>query len=203
MLRVALTGGIASGKSLVCKLFAELGTAIVDADLIARQMVEPGSVGLARVVEAFGDETLLADGRLDRSALRQRVFSDAQQRQRLDSILHPLIYSAIDETISLLQAEYCLVAVPLLVETAKALHFDRVLVVDCPEDLQMKRLLKRDQHDAKLAQAIIASQATRQQRLVIADDVIDNSGTLAHLAEQVKSLHNSYIILATTWKSQA
>lgn len=203
MLRLALTGGIASGKTTVCNLFATVGIPVVDADLIARQLVEPGSEGLAALVKHFGSAILDNAGHLDRALLRKRVFADVQERNKLDTILHPLIYAAIDVEVANLRGSYCLIAIPLLVETGKAQHFDRILVVDCPEQLQLQRLLARDNIDSALAIAMLASQASRKQRLAIADDIIDNSGSAAQLAEQVKSLHNSYLLLATTRKSPA
>lgn len=203
MLRVALTGGIGCGKSTVCQLFAEFGVPVVDADLMARQLVEPGRAGLAQLVNAFGTVILDQDGSLNRSTLRKLIFEDAKQRQKVDLIMHPLIYAAIDAEVSMLRASYCLIAVPLLVETGKAASFDRVLVVDCREEIQLQRLIVRDNIDAKFAEAMITSQTGRSQRLAVADDIIDNSNAVAQLAEQVKRLHNSYLLLATTRKSPA
>lgn len=203
MLRVGLTGGIGSGKSTVCALFAELGVPIVDADLIARQLVEPGSPGLIAIVQVFGESVLDGDGSLNRGLLRSRVFADAGERQKLDAIMHPMIYAAIDSAVSQLQVPYTLIAIPLLVETGKTQMVDRVLVVDCPEGMQLQRITVRDHINAQQAQAIMASQADRQQRLAAADDIIDNSKAPDQLAEQVKSLHNSYLLLATTRKSPA
>jgi len=203
MLRVGLTGGIGSGKSTVCRLFAELGVPVVDADLIARQLVDVGSEALAAIVQQFGTDILNGDGSLNRSRLRTRVFADTQQRQQLDAIMHPRIYASIEIAVSQLRADYCMIAIPLLVETGKTSIVDRVLVVDCPESMQIQRVIARDQIDAQQAAAMIASQAGRQRRLDAADDVIDNSHPLSQLAEQVKSLHNSYLLLASTWKSTA
>lgn len=203
MLRIALTGGIACGKSTVCRLFADFGVPIVDADLIARQLAEPHQQGWQAIVEYFGPEILISDGKLNRRLLRERIFADPAQRQKLDAIMHPLIYSAIDARLLQLQANYCLVAIPLLAETQKASHFDRVLLVDCPEALQLQRLQLRDNLDATDAATIIASQAGRLQRLAIADEVIDNSNGEPLLAEQVKSLHNFYLNLAISRKSPA
>ncbi len=203
MLRVGLTGGVGSGKSTVCALFANFGVPVVDADLIARQLVASGSEALAELVRTFGAEILSGDGSLNRARLRTLVFADAQQRQALDAIMHPRIYAAIEIAVSQLQAGYCVIAIPLLVETRKMQTVDRVLVVDCPESMQLQRLIARDRIDVQQAEAMIASQVGRQQRLDVADDVIDNSNPLSQLAEQVKSLHNSYLLLATTRKSSA
>jgi dephospho-CoA kinase len=203
MLRVGLTGGVGSGKSTVCGLFADFGVPIVDADLIARQLVDPGSDGLAAIVNIFGAEILTGDGSLNRAEMRKLVFADAQKRHELDAIMHPRIYAAIEIAVSQLQADYCVIAIPLLVETRKTQMVDRVLVVDCPESMQLQRISTRDRIDEQEAAAMIASQVGRQQRLDAADDVIDNSNRLSQLAEQVKSLHNSYFLLATTRKSSA
>ncbi len=198
MLKVGLTGGIGSGKSTVCRLFADLGVPVVDADVIARQLVEPGQIALVKLTETFGSAILNSDGTLNRAGLRQKVFSDSDAKQRLDSIMHPLIYQKISDTVETLSHSYCIIAIPLLAETRKSDTVDRVLVVDCPLETQLKRVLARDPLSREQAEAIIATQATRQQRLALADDVIDNSNSPSRLAEQVKSLHNSYISLATT-----
>jgi len=197
MLKVALTGGIGSGKSTVCVLFADLGVAIIDADVIARQLVAPGQPALAQLVDCFGQSIINTDGRLNRAGLRERVFADPEQKQLLNAIMHPLVYAEIAEQVSQLQTVYCIIAIPLLVESENPYIVDRVLVVDCSEAAQLQRVLSRDQISEAQAQAIIASQASRQQRLARADDVIDNSTTPEQLAEQVKSLHNSYLLLAT------
>ncbi|OAI24372.1 dephospho-CoA kinase [Methylomonas koyamae] len=197
MLKIGLTGGIGCGKTTVCRLFAELGVPVVDADLIARSLVEPGQPALQAIVQAFGTEILQADGSLDRAKLRQAIFSDPEQRRRLDGIMHPLVYARIAADVAALQAAYCLIAVPLLLESKNPYAVDRILVVDCPQSAQIERVVTRDKLSAEQAQAIVASQMPRPQRLARADDVIDNSAGPEQLAEQVKSLHNSYIFLAT------
>lgn len=198
MLKIGLTGGIGSGKSTVCGLFADLGVPIVDADIIARQLVEPGQPALARLAGAFGAGILNADGTLNRAELRARTFSDIRVRQLLDAIMHPLVYNEIESVVTCLQAAYCIIAIPLLLETQKKHVVDRVLVVDCSVEAQIRRVLDRDKIKREQAEAIIAAQVDRQQRLAAADDVIDNSTNLAHLAEHVKKLHNLYLLLATT-----
>lgn len=198
MLKIGLTGGIGSGKSTVCRLFSEWDVPIIDADVIARQLVEPEQPALMRLAEVFGKEILSDDGRLDRAKLRAKVFSDACARQQLDAIMHPLVYQEIESVVTCLQGTYCVIAIPLLLETNKQHVVDRVLVVDCSVEAQMQRILERDKIKREQAQAIIAAQVDRQQRLAAADDIIDNSTTLAYLAEQVKKLHNSYLLLATT-----
>ncbi|BBL56545.1 dephospho-CoA kinase [Methylomonas koyamae] len=197
MLKIGLTGGIGCGKTTVCRLFAELGVPVVDADLIARSLVEPGQPALQAIVQAFGTEILQADGSLDRAKLRQAIFSDPEQRRRLDGIMHPQVYARIAADVAALQAVYCLIAVPLLLESKNPYAVDRILVVDCPQSTQIERVVTRDKLSAEQAQAIVASQMPRPQRLARADDVIDNSAGPEQLAEQVKSLHNSYIFLAT------
>lgn len=203
MLKVGLTGGIGSGKSAVSRLFAELGAPIIDADLIARQLVEPGQYALRKLAEAFGDAILNVDGSLNRAKLRQLAFSDPQIKQQLDAIMHPLIYREIDIQVSQLQYPYCVIVIPLLLETEKTQSVDRVLVVDCPPETQLQRVLDRDEINEEQAKAIIAAQADREKRLVHANDIIDNSKTWASLAEQVKNLHNSYLLLATARTTSA
>lgn len=203
MLRVALTGGIASGKSTVCQAFADLGVPIVDADVIARQVVAPGQPVLEAIVDYFGTDIVDDAGALRRAALRARIFANPHDKKVLEGILHPLIYSEIQQQLSLLHACYALVVVPLLLETGQAELFDRILLVDCPESLQLQRVMSRDGIDDAQAAAIIDSQASRAQRLAVAHDVIDNSQTPAVLAEHVKNLHNFYLFLATARKSSA
>ncbi|MCK9605306.1 MAG: dephospho-CoA kinase [Methylomonas sp.] len=197
MLKVGLTGGIGSGKSTVCRLFSDLNVPIIDTDVIARQLVEPGQPALSQLVAAFGATIIHQDGSLNRAMLRQLVFSDAQHKQQLDAIMHPLIFKELDVQVTRLQAIYCILVIPLLVETHNNYALHRVLLVDCPEQVQIQRVVNRDEISQKQAMAIIAAQASRRQRLALADDVIDNTATPEHLAEQVKRLHNSYLLLAT------
>lgn len=197
MLKIGLTGGIGSGKSTVCHLFAELGVPIVDADLIARQLVELGRPALLRIAETFGQQMLNEDGSLNRVRLREAVFADADQKHQLDAIMHPLVYAQIATDVAALQASYCVIAVPLLFESKNAYAVDRVLLVDCPVEMQIDRVVGRDKLTRRQVQAIIDSQMQRSERLARADDVIDNIAGPEQLAEQVKRLHNSYILLAT------
>lgn len=203
MLKIGLTGGIGSGKSTVCHLFQELGVSIIDADIVARQLVEPGLPALIQLVEHFGRQILNADGSLNRATLRDLVFTDPDKKRQLEGILHPLVYSRIAAEIAQLQGNYCIVAVPLLLETGQAHSVDRVLVVDCSVEAQLARVISRDKLGKDQVLAIIASQIPREQRLTLADDVIDNSATPLQLAEQVKRLHNSYNLLATARISSA
>ena len=203
MLKVGLTGGIGSGKSTVCSMFQGLGAEIIDADIIARQLVIPGSPVLGTLVEMFGEQILDAEGYLDRAKLRDLVFSASEKKQLLEDIMHPLIYKQIDYEFKNLKGLYCIVAVPLLMETKQTKIVDRVLVVDCSLDTQLERVAKRDKLSREQILSIVASQMPRHQRIAQADDVIDNTSSLDQLAEQVKRLHNSYIFLATVRTSSA
>lgn len=190
---VALTGGIASGKSEVERRFANHGIAIVDADRIARELVEPGQAALAEIVATFGAGVLAADGRLDRRALRQQVFIDPAARRRLESILHPRIRTEMKARAVRAEGDYVVLAIPLLAENPGAYGWvDRVLIVDVPRDVQIQRLIQRDGITLELAEAMLAAQASREQRLAIADDIIDNSGPREALDATVAILHQRY-----------
>ena len=195
---VGLTGGVASGKSEVTRRFQALGVAVVDADLAAREVVEPGQPALARIAERFGAGMLLADGRLDRRQLRKRVFADAQARRDLEAITHPAIRARVKAQAQAAPGPYAVVAVPLLAEAGRAAYpwMARVLVVDAPESLQHDRLMRRDGVDEALAARMIAAQASRTVRLAIADDVILNDGDPAHLDTAVAALHARYLAAA-------
>lgn len=195
MFKVGLTGGIASGKSLVADLFAEAGASIVDTDLIAREVVAPGEPGLAAIVQHFGDEVLDATGQLDRRHMRTLIFGSETRRRQLESLLHPLIRTRTLADINAATGPYVIVVVPLLAETGFAELVDRVLVVDCDESAQLRRLMARDVHTADEARRIIAAQASRADRLAVADDVIDNSGDIESTRRQVTKLHNEYVSL--------
>jgi dephospho-CoA kinase len=194
--RVGLTGGIASGKSTVADLFAARGVTVLDTDLIARQVVEPGQPALGQVVEAFGPGVLDSDGSLDRPALRARVFSDPAARRRLEGILHPAIRAELARQSVAAGGEYQVLVIPLLVEGGRVDTVDRVLVVDCPVETQLERLTARDGETTESALKIIASQASREARLAAADDVIENAGRPEELAAQVASLDAKYRQLA-------
>ena len=198
-LLVGLTGGIASGKSLVSERLGALGAAVVDADLVAREVVAPGTAGLAGLVERFGPGVLGPDGALDRAALRTLVFADPAARTDVDALLHPLIRDRSDALIADSAAggaPYTVYAVPLLVETGQVDRFDRVLVVDVPVELQRARLLARDGRDAAEADRIIGAQASREARLAVADDVIVNDGTVEGALAAADRLHALYEGLA-------
>jgi dephospho-CoA kinase len=192
-LRVGLTGGIASGKSTVADMFEALGAVIIDTDVIAREVVMPGQPALDEIVEVFGPSVLAADGSLDRRAMRKRVFEDEPLRLRLEEILHPRIRDETFRQASRAGGPYQLIVVPLLAESPLKDYVDRILVVDCDEEAQVSRLLQRDTETMEQAQRILAAQASREERLAIADDVIDNSRSLADTRRQVETLHARYL----------
>lgn len=195
---VALTGGIGSGKSTVADEFAKLGAAIVDADIIARQVVEPGKPALDAIRLRFGDAMLNTDGSLDRAALRQRIFSSPAEKQWLNNLLHPLIHQETQAQFQVASAPYILWVVPLLVENGLQQRAQRILVVDVDKETQLARTLARDGISLQQAENILAAQATREQRLAYADDIIDNSRCPNELAPQVAELHRQYLELAAS-----
>jgi dephospho-CoA kinase len=196
MLVVGLTGGIGSGKSAVSRLFEDYGVPVIDADHVAREVVEPGSPALDEIVRQFGDDVLLHDGRLDRANLRHKIFNDQQARKKLETILHPRIRQRMRDRLQSIGAPYAIFVVPLLIETGQHKDVDRVLVVDCPEAMQMERVKKRDSASASQITAIMASQVSREQRLAEADDIIENRGSLEELNASVSSLHQQYLELS-------
>lgn len=193
---VAMTGGVACGKSTVSALFEALGVPVIDADAVAREVVRPGSALLAEVVEAFGPEVLAQDGSLRRDRLRALVFADPRARKRLEAILHPAINQTLWERAAAQQAPYCIVAVPLLVETGQQDRADSVLVVDVPEALQRARLMQRDGASEAQARALMAAQVSREERLRHADEVLPNDADLQSLRERVARLHERYLARA-------
>jgi dephospho-CoA kinase len=194
---VGLTGGIGSGKSEVARAFAALGVEVEDADAVAHALSEPGEPGHRAVVEAFGAEAMRADGSLDRDWLRGRAFSDAAFRMRLEALLHPLIRARIDAAVGAWRGPYGLLVVPLLLERGGVRErVDRVLVVDCPEDEQVRRVVARSGLTPAAVQRIMATQLSRGARLAQADDVIDNGGTLAAMQARVAELDRAYRALA-------
>jgi dephospho-CoA kinase len=195
---VALTGGIASGKSAVEQRFRNLGIAVCDADYAARVAVEPGSDGLAAIVAAFGNDVLDAQGNLDRPAMRQRVFGDPTARKTLEAIVHPRVRQWMLEHAQGAEGPYVMLSIPLLTENIGHYRWvDRILAVDVPESVQIQRLIARDGIDDTLAARILASQASRSARLALANDVIDNAGPEAALDAQVAALHQRYLELAS------
>ncbi len=196
---IGLTGGIAAGKSELSRRFEALGITVADADLAARDVVAPGSEGLARITAHFGAGILLADGQLDRAALRERIFASAQERQALEAITHPVIRQQLRTTCEQATGPYAMAAIPLLTEAGGRQQYpwlDRVLVVDVPVAVQHARLLQRDGITAELADRMIAAQASREQRLALADDVVVNDGQPEHLQAKVEQLDRLYRQLA-------
>lgn len=192
MLIIGLTGGIGCGKSTVSKLFQDLGTPVIDADIIAHQIVEPGQPALQELRNTFGSSIFNTDGKLNRAELRLRVFSDPAKKQQLEAILHPRVYAEIDRAIQQLNHPYCIVCIPLLLETHMESKVDRILVIDCPVETQIERVQKRDGMSSEMIHRILANQVSRATRLARADDIIENTKSAEQLADQVKKFHNLY-----------
>ena len=199
--RVGLTGGIASGKSTAAKFFGALGVPILDSDQFARDVVEPGQPPLERLVERFGRSILTADGHLDRPALREIVFSDPKARADLEALTHPAIGAAMEARSAAAGGPYQILVIPLLVEKNLGSQVSRVLVVDCDEELQIRRLRDRDGSTPQQVQAILRAQAPRAARLKVADDVIHNDADMSAVQAQVAALHARYLELASQRRS--
>ena len=193
---IGLTGGIGSGKSAASAIFSRLGAPVIDADRIAHALVAPGEPALAEIAATFGEDILGSDSELDRDALRRRVFADSGERRRLEAILHPRIRRRIQDFIRDTRHPYCVVVIPLLLETQQSDLVDRVLVIDIPPETQISRVSDRDGLGREEIQAIIDVQAARETRLAAADDIIDNTGELDALESQVRSLHARYLEIA-------
>jgi len=192
-LKIGLTGGIAGGKTTAANFFAQLGVPIIDTDVIAHQLVKPGQPALQQIIETFGEQIRLPNGELNRTRLRQQVFADPQQRQRLEQILHPLIRAEMLAQAAQITTFYCLYCIPLLVETQQQNLVNRVLVVDCSTNNQRQRLKKRNQLNDLEIDQILAAQANRTARLAIAHDVIYNDHDLKSLQQQILNLHQFYL----------
>jgi dephospho-CoA kinase len=193
---IGLTGGIGSGKSTVADLFAALGITVVDADRLAHELVSPDQPAFAAIVAAFGKQTVTADGTLDRARLRQRIYSNPEDKQKLESILHPQIRARMEALLQAAGGPYCIAVIPLLVETGQTDMVDRVLVVDLPERLQHQRVADRDDLPDDEIRDIVSSQADRATRLAAADDIITNDSDRETLGKQVHTLHAQYLALA-------
>lgn len=193
---VGLTGGIGSGKSTVAEFFVDHGIELIDTDLLARDVVEPGSAALLQIADHFGAGIILADGSLHRQLLREIIFSDAAEKSWLETLLHPLIAELIQARVADCASSYCLLVSPLLLETRQHEMVDRILVVDVSVETQLARTLKRDQSDASTIKAIIASQINRQDRLHKANDILDNEFGLDELKTQAHQLHQNYLRFA-------
>jgi len=195
---VGLTGGIGCGKTTVTALFAKLGVQHIDADIVAREVVMPGTACLQAITQYFGNEILLASGELNRAKLRQRVFTDVASKIWLEQLLHPAIRQQILAQLQALTSPYALLIAPLLLENKLDQHVQRVLVIDLPESMQLQRAMARDSADEQQIKAIMAAQLSRSERLKLADDIITNDSTPADLAPQVAALHQQYLQQANT-----
>ncbi|HFQ4952444.1 TPA: dephospho-CoA kinase [Vibrio vulnificus] len=194
---IGLTGGIASGKTTVANLFQQhFAIDIVDADIVARQVVAPGSAGLAAIVDHFGADILTCEGELDRGQLRQRIFAHAEEKQWLNALLHPMIRRKMIEDLAQVSSPYALLVVPLLVENQLQTLCDRVLVVDVEEKTQLQRTMDRDGVDEQQVRAILKAQASRHERLAFADDVIKNESKDQDLLQQITDLHQKYLAMS-------
>lgn len=198
MLRIGLTGGIGSGKSAAALLFSARGAPIIDTDEIARALVEPGQPAYDEIIKSFGEAILDGNRRIDRDKLRECVFDNATERQRLEAILHPRIREVVRAKTTDLDSPYCIVVVPLLIESGFDDLVDRILVVDANENLQIQRTVTRSGLSEPEIRKIMSAQATRAQRLQRADDVIENNTDRKHLEKEVERLHHWYLSLATT-----
>ena len=197
MLIIGLTGGIGSGKSTVAKHFTSLGVPVIDADSVARDVVEPGQIALTKIRERFGEQILDKQGRLERTKLRQIIFSDTQAKSDLEAILHPIIRSRMWELAAQQTTPYVVLEIPLLIETGQYKSVDRVLVVDTPEQRQIEHVCQRDNTSPEEAQAILNAQIPRHERQSKADDIISNTGTIDDLYTQVVKVHKKYLALST------
>lgn len=196
MLRIALTGGIASGKTAASERFQTHGIPTIDTDVISRELVEPGQAGLQQIVKQFGELILNADGTLNRAALRDRIFADPEEREQLNQILHPMIHQRLLELANQAQGPYQIWVIPLLAESRSLYPYDRVLLIDSPEALQLQRLSARDQTTPSQATRALAAQASRTERQAIADDIIVNDRSLAELLKKIDQQHLSYLKLS-------
>jgi len=193
-----LTGGIASGKSAIQRLFAELGTTVFDADVVSRELVAPGQPALAEIADTFGIDMLTSHGELDRARMREQVFSDTAARRKLEEILHPRVRAELLARVRACASPYCLLAIPLLAESGSAYAWvDRVLVVDVPRETQLARLMQRDGATAESALRALDAQASRTARLALADDAVDNTYDVQALVPIVRRLHQRYLEAAT------
>jgi dephospho-CoA kinase len=202
MLRIGLTGGIGSGKSTVANLFKALGVPVVDADAIAHRLTQPGAPATRQILAAFGPE-IAEDNGINRKRLAQRVFSDPQERARLEAILHPLVRAAMQQEVRQIQAPYCLLVIPLLIETGQRDLVDRILAVEAEVGIRLRRVQARDGRSEAEIRAIQANQASSAARRAAADDLIQNDGDLEQLSTQVAALHTRYLRLAETAKPPA
>jgi len=195
VIKVGLTGGIGSGKSTITDLFKQYNIPIIDADIIAHQLVEPGQPALIQLQQIFGKAIINNDDTLNRRYLRDRVFSDKEKKIQLEAIIHPLVFQRMQSECDKQDSHYGILSIPLLIETKMTNFVDHILVVDCPVETQIERVKLRDKLSSERILSIISSQTSRKTRLSYADNIIDNSNSASQLAEQVKKLHNHYLNL--------
>ena len=196
VLTIALTGGIGSGKTSIASIFKNLGVPIIDSDTISKEIILPGKSCFKDIVNEFGEEILTNKGTIDRYKLRDIIFNNDKARIKLENITHPIIFKNIDIQTSLINYPYCLVIVPLLIETKSVKYFDKVLLVDTLENIQFERVTKRDSISPALLRKIIKTQVTRSERLKYADDIIENNNEIGNLNEYINILHKKYLTLS-------
>ena len=192
VLRIGLSGGIGSGKSTACEIFSELKVPVIDADVIAVKAVEPGMPALQSIIDEFGVKIITKDGYLNRKKLRDRIFKNESDRRKLESVLHPVIYKEIERQTKSINSAYCIISIPLLLETGPSDIIDRILVIDIPKELQLSRASARDNASLKNIETIIHSQISRDDRLAAADDIINNEGDIENLRRQIYDLYEFY-----------
>lgn len=192
VLKIGLTGGIGSGKSTACEIFSELGVPIIDADIVARKVVQAGMPALQLIKEKFGEDIITKDGLLDRKKVRDQIFTNEIDRKKLENILHPVIYERIVHETENINSSYCIISIPLLLETEALEIIDRVLIIDVSEKLQLSRASVRDNASLNDIERIIRTQISRDNRLAAADDIINNEGDIENLRRQIHDLHEFY-----------
>lgn len=191
-LKIGLTGGIGSGKSTACEIFSELGVPVIDADVIAHELVKPGMPAFNEMTKIFGTEIISSDGTLDRKIIRDKVFANETDRKKLENILHPAVYEEISVQVKNINSKYCIISIPLLLETNASKTVDRILVIDVPRELQLERASNRDRTNKSDIDAIIDSQISRKDRLSAANDIVDNKGNINDLRKKICDLHEFY-----------
>ena len=192
ILKIGLTGGIGSGKSAACKIFSELGVPVIDADVIAHELVKPGMPAFNEIKKMFGTRIISSDGTLDRKIIRDKVFTNETDRKKLENILHPAVYEEIAVQVKNINSKYCIISIPLLLETNASKTVDRILVIDVPRELQLERASNRDKTNKSDIDAIIDSQISRKDRLSAANDIVDNKDDINDLRKKICDLHEFY-----------
>jgi len=193
VLKIGLTGGIGSGKSTACEIFSELGVPVIDADVIAHELVKPGMPAFNEIKIIFGTAIISSDGTLDRKIIRDKVFANEIDRKKLENILHPAVYEEISIQVKNINSKYCIISIPLLLETNASKTVDRILVIDVPRKLQLERASNRDRTNKSDIDAIIDSQISRKDRLSAANDIVDNKGNINDLRKKICDLHEFYL----------